>query len=62
MDFEKAMHNAAQQVWLTIHVKGCYFRFGQSGKKIQCLGLTKDYKKQNSDECNFIKLIFVCYF
>jgi hypothetical protein len=57
IDFEKAIHNAAQQIWPAINIKSCRFHLGQSWwKKIQCLGISKNYKKQNSDGSNFLKL------
>ena len=59
IDFEKSIHNAAQQVWPAINIKGCRFHLGQSWwKKIQCLGLSTNYKKRNSEESNFLKIFF----
>uniref|UniRef100_A0A2S2NF94 MULE transposase domain-containing protein n=1 Tax=Schizaphis graminum TaxID=13262 RepID=A0A2S2NF94_SCHGA len=63
IDFEKFIQNAAQQVWPAINIKGCCFHLGQSWwKKIQCLGLSKTYKKQNLEESNFFKFFFGLYF
>ena len=58
-DFEKAIHNAARHVWPSIEVKGCRFHLGQSWyRKIQQLGLSNDYKRNNTDISNFLKLFF----
>jgi len=58
-DFEKAIHNAARHVWPSIEVKGCRFHLGQSWyRKIQQLGLSNAYKKNNTDISNFLKLFF----
>lgn len=58
-DFEKAINNAARHVWPSIEVKGCRFHLGQSWyRKIQQLGLSNAYKKNNTDVCNFLKLFF----
>lgn len=46
MDFEKAIHNAAQKVWPTIHVKSCHFH-------LQFLGLTTDYKNNIQMKATF---------
>lgn len=59
VDFEKAIHTAANVVWPSIQVKGCRFHLGQSWhRKIQQLGLSTDYKKKNTEISNFLKLFF----
>ena len=56
-DFEKAIYNAARHVWPSIEVKGCRFHLGQSWyRKIQQLGLSNDYKRNNTVISNFFKL------
>jgi len=63
IDFEKSIHNAAQQVWPVINIKGCRFHLGQSWwRKIQCLGLSSNYKKRNLEESNFLKKFLVYHF
>lgn len=47
IDFEKAIHAAANTVRHSIKVKGCRFHLGQSWRrKIQQLGLSTNYKKK----------------
>ena len=49
-DFETAIHNAVTTVWPGLEVKACRFHLGQSWwRKIQSLGLSKQYGKKNSE-------------
>lgn len=59
IDFEVAIHNAARIVWPTINIKGCRFHLGQNWwKKIQTLGLSRQYKNSKSEKGKFLKLFF----
>lgn len=59
MDFEKATHEAARMVLPTFHLKGCLFHLKQCWwRKIQELGLAKDYKSSESETGNFLKHLF----
>jgi len=58
-DFEPAIQNAATTVWPGLEVKTCRFHLGQSWwRKIQSLGLSKQYGKKNSEVSQFLKTIF----
>ena len=58
-DFETAIHNAVTKVWPGCEVKGCRFHLGQSWwRKIQSLGLSKEYGKKDSEVSQFLKKIF----
>jgi len=60
LNFEKAIHTAANVVWPSIQVKECRFHLGQSWhRKIQKLGLSTDYKNNNTEISNFLTLF--CY-
>lgn len=50
LDFEISIHNAVQTIWDDIKITGCRFHLAQSWwKKIQNLGLSIDYKDNNSE-------------
>jgi len=58
-DFETAIHNAVTTVWPGLEVKACNFHLGQSWwRKLQSLGLTKQYGKEDSEVSQFLKKIF----
>ena len=58
-DFETAIHNAVTTVWPGLEVKACRFHLGQSWwRKIQSLGLSKQYRKKDSEVNQFLKKIF----
>jgi len=58
-DFETAIHNAVTTVWPDLEVKACRFHLGQSWwRKIQPLGLSKQYGKKDSEVSQFLKKIF----
>ena len=53
-DFEAAIHNAVTTVCPGLEVKVCRFRLGQSWwRKIQSLGLSKQYGEKNSEAIQF---------
>jgi len=55
-DFETVIHNAVTTVWPGLEVKLCRFHLGQSWwRKIQPLGLKKQYGKQDSQVSQFLK-------
>ena len=57
-DFETAVHNAVTTVWPGGEVKACLFHLGQSWwRKIQSLGLSKQYGKKCSEVRQFLKKI-----
>jgi len=58
-DFETAVHNAVTTVWPGLEVKACRFHLGQSWwRKIQSLGLSRQYRKKDSEVSQFLKKIF----
>lgn len=58
-DFEKAIHNAVRAVWQDSQLIGCRFHLGQAWfRKIQKLGLTAEYKKQESEIGRWLKYTF----
>lgn len=58
-DFEKAIHNAVQAVWQESQLIGCRFHLGQAWfRKIQKLGLTAEYKNQESEIGRWLKYTF----
>ena len=57
-DFETAIHNAVTTVWPGLEVKACRYHLGQSSwRKIQFLGLSKQYGKKDSEVSQFLKKI-----
>jgi len=58
-DFETAIHNAVTTVWPGLEVKACRFNLGQRWwRKMQSLGLTKQYGKKDSEVSQFLEKIF----
>jgi hypothetical protein len=58
-EFETAIYNAVKTVWPGLEVKACRFHLGQSWwRKMQSLGLSKQYGKKNSEVSQFLKKIF----
>ena len=58
-DLEPAIYNAVTIVWPGLEVKACRFQLGQSRwRKIQSLGLSKQYGKKDSEVSQFVKRIF----
>jgi len=58
-DFETAIHNAVTTVWPGREVKACSFHLGQSWwRKIQFLGLSKQYGKEDSEVSQFLNKTF----
>jgi len=58
-DFETAIHNAVTTAWQILEIKACRFHLGQSSlRKIQSLGLSKQYGKKDSELSQFLKKIF----
>ena len=58
-DFEPAIHNAVTTVWPGCEVKACLLQLGQSWwRKIQSVGLSMQYGKENSEVNQFLKKIF----
>jgi len=58
-DFETAIHNAVTRVWPDCEVKACRFYLGQCWRrKIQFLGLIKQYGKKHSEIRQLLKKIF----
>lgn len=48
-DFENSIHLGIKQIWPTIIINGCRFHLTQSWfRKLQNLGLTSEYKDENS--------------
>jgi len=58
-DFETAIHNTVTTVWPGCEVQAFRFHLGQSWwRKIQSLGLSKQYGKKDSEVSQFFKKIF----
>jgi hypothetical protein len=59
VDFQTAIHNAVTSVWSGCEVKACRFHLVQLWwRKIQSLGLSKRYGKNDSEVSQFLKKIF----
>jgi hypothetical protein len=59
VDFETAIHNALATVWPGLEINACRLHLGQSWwRKIQSLGLSKQYGKKDSEVSQFMKKIF----
>jgi len=55
-DFEAAIHNAVTTVWPGLEVKVCRFHLGRNWwRKMQSLGLCKQYGKKDSEVGQFLK-------
>ena len=49
IDFEKSVINCVSNIFPSTKIQGCYFHFSQSvWRKVQGLGLVKEYKTQES--------------
>jgi hypothetical protein len=58
-DCETAFHNAVKTGWPNCEIKACRFHLGQSWwRKIQSLGLSKQYGKKDSEVSQFTKKLF----
>jgi len=58
-NFETAIPTAVTTVWPSCEVEACRFHLGQSWwRKIQSLGLSKQYGKKDSEKSQFLKKIF----
>jgi hypothetical protein len=58
-DFEVGIQNAALAIWPEINVTGCRFHLAQSWfRKIQNLGLVKEYTDSESEIGRWIKYLF----
>ena len=58
-DFETAIHNTVTTVWPGCEVQAFRFHLGQSWwRKIQSLGLSKQYGKKDSEVSQFLKKLF----
>ena len=58
-DFETAIHNVVKTVWPGLEVKACRFHLDQSWwRKMQSLGLSKQYGKEDSEVSQLLKKIF----
>lgn len=59
IDFEKAIHTAATNVWDNAQIVGCRFHLGQAWwRKIQELGLSAEYANKDSDTGKWLKYTF----
>ncbi|GFS16936.1 hypothetical protein ElyMa_001485100 [Elysia marginata] len=62
VDLEIAMHSAIKRVLPNAKIKACLFHLAQAWfKKIQGLGLTPEYKDQDSDIGNCLRRFFLPY-
>jgi hypothetical protein len=58
-EFETAIHNAVTTVWPGLEVKACRLYLGQSWwRKMQSVGLSKQYGKKDSEVSRFLIKIF----
>ena len=54
-EFETSIHNAVTTVWPGLEVKACRFHLGKRWwRKIQSLGLSKQYGKKDSEVSQFL--------
>lgn len=59
VDFEKAIHLAAVDVWPNVQIIGCRFHLAQSWyRKIQNCGLVTEYKTETSEIGRWLRLTF----
>lgn len=59
IDFEQAIHNGVKSVWPTVNIVGCRFHLSQAWwRKIQNLGLSSEYKNEESDVGKWLKSTF----
>ena len=59
LEFEIAVHEAVRSVWPNVIIKACQFHLGQAWyRKIQNLGLSKEYKDLESDIGMLLKTFF----
>ena len=59
LNYEIAVHEAVRSVWPDVIIKVCQFHLGQAWyRKIQNLGLSKEYKDPESDIGKWFKTFF----
>lgn len=59
LDLEISMHKAVRILWPTCSIKVCNFHLGQCWfRKLQSLGLTQEYRAQDSEIGNWLKIFF----
>ena len=59
VDFEETMHTVVKEVFPGVIIKGCRFHLGQAWwRKIQNLGLAKEYKKRGSEVSKWLHHFF----
>ena len=56
---EIGIHNAEKKVWPNVRIVGCRFHFSQAlYRKIQKLGLTKEYQNKDSEIGSWLHVCF----
>ena len=59
IDFEEAVLDAARSLWPSVIIKGCHFHLSQAWwRKLQNLGLSNEYKNQDSVVGKWLKVFF----
>ncbi|XP_064462771.1 uncharacterized protein LOC135373613 [Ornithodoros turicata] len=59
VDFETAIHNAVRPSWPNANIVGCRFHLGQAWwRKIQKLGLSPSFKRENSEVGLWLKQVY----
>jgi hypothetical protein len=59
VDFKRTIHVAASEVRPLVQLKGCRFYLGQAWfRKIQTLGLSKEFKTKNCEIGRCLKMVF----
>ncbi|XP_064488398.1 uncharacterized protein LOC135400496 [Ornithodoros turicata] len=59
VDFETAIHNAVRLSWPIANIVGCRFHLGQAWwRKIQKLGLSPSFKRENSEVGLWLKQVY----
>ncbi|XP_064483053.1 uncharacterized protein LOC135395896 [Ornithodoros turicata] len=59
VDFETAIHNAVRLSWPNANIVGCRFHLGQAWwRKIQKLGLSPSFKRENSEVGLWLKQVY----
>ena len=60
VDLEIRIHNAAKKVWPNVRIVGCRLHLSQARyRKIQKLGLTKEYQNKDSEIGSWLRFALI---